>query len=1142
MRTVSSVCGEEQAVTVRRTESADAPEIDALLGPSAGTVFGKVNVIHLLERANLAVTLASERGEVVAHACFLDHPIAGLVDQDHWESYIHQHFQAGNHTPLNTLFLHLFVAQPSFAPDSIREILRAVFHAITELHYILLVSPHLHDLDPVLEEVFEPLTTQPDPPPCVALVSYRHRYCPRLHVRQARVEDHDELLHMLSGQSEELAERFSCFSLARLIEDQSRQHQAAVCESGGMVVGFMSVSADMDVELLDQSFDLSAFGGPYKPTADDLSEPGADQCGGLEDDGQREAPEGSSALPNVFCIQLFVMDKDHESRSLDFLPYVFKLFPDRDLCVITVPRLAPEVPLLQCFQRVPPRPSCAPNQELYLFHRTGLLKSLVVRRAVSADRAAVCDLVAGFKGHRSLLEDLDMFLQARRDPEGSPVEAFVAQVEGQVVGVLILRDEEDVEFVRAHYNMESFIYFSQHSYQEHGRLCHLTLLPLFHRHAQHFLRDVLRLAHKTCLYLRAYHPLHHAHKTVHAESCVLDCMVPLAPRRQVVYPLEELGHNAPSWRITQQQEAFAVRLLSRKLTLEPKVVLNTRVVVVGASQTALAFLEVLAFCPHLRFTSLTLVSPHGFPDNRIHRDAHFLSTSPSSRCSDSVLLAVRSCVVVVTGRMVALQREEKRVVLSGGGLVPYDHLIIATGLQYQTLQPGGLQTLQPGGPQPGDPQTLHGPPNLLTLTDQQDCSAARDLVCQEFLETGGNAIVYGRGLDVYTCVETLLVLGVPGSRILLVLTTPETTPPPCCFGDPEVGRAVGEALRRAGVLVHPDCVLVRMDQDQTSGRITSVVFSTQGAPLHLRCGVLVNFSGKGVDRDVFSSVHGAGLVFDGRLVVDAHTFLTDDPAVRAAGPLTKYSRRYRAERWAHACFSSREVGRALAAAMLPLFDPTLDAPPGPPDPDHLIPEYSQPRVQAGRLPGGFHYLHVTKPSPLPPAPQPPPHQGAEVVTGAVDTGNYFRVHLDRYETVDALTCLSREPLPLSNYLCLYGRHQLLLNHLVPRSQQGLTSDLYSFFREPWSLALFHDRFPDLEQEVQQCLDSAPLTDRDSTSMAELISQLASGRLDLRGRDPALFLRDEFAQSRALASLRSSALNHLSFNRSHLPVYALRGTL
>ena len=99
------------------------------------------------------MTLAGEGGEVVGHASFLDHPIGGLVDPAHWEPYMQQHFQAGTLTvggsqpdesvaswrmqlpanrvalspplqPLNTLFLHLFVAQPGFAPDSVREILR----------------------------------------------------------------------------------------------------------------------------------------------------------------------------------------------------------------------------------------------------------------------------------------------------------------------------------------------------------------------------------------------------------------------------------------------------------------------------------------------------------------------------------------------------------------------------------------------------------------------------------------------------------------------------------------------------------------------------------------------------------------------------------------------------------------------------------------------------------------------------------------------------------------------------------------------------------------------------------------------------------------------------------------------------------
>ena len=48
MTTITSACGTVETVTVRRTESCDAQQIDDLINPSTVAVFGRVNVIRLL--------------------------------------------------------------------------------------------------------------------------------------------------------------------------------------------------------------------------------------------------------------------------------------------------------------------------------------------------------------------------------------------------------------------------------------------------------------------------------------------------------------------------------------------------------------------------------------------------------------------------------------------------------------------------------------------------------------------------------------------------------------------------------------------------------------------------------------------------------------------------------------------------------------------------------------------------------------------------------------------------------------------------------------------------------------------------------------------------------------------------------------
>lgn len=50
----------------------------------------------------------------------------------------------------------------------------------------------------------------------------------------------------------------------------------------------------------------------------------------------------------------------------------------------------------------------------------------------------------------------------------------------------------------------------------------------------------------------------------------LNDMVPVRSRRQITYPLEKLGINAPSERVLKEKECYALNHINRKLVMEPK--------------------------------------------------------------------------------------------------------------------------------------------------------------------------------------------------------------------------------------------------------------------------------------------------------------------------------------------------------------------------------------------------------------------------------------------------------------------------------------------------------------------------------------------------------------------------------------------
>eukprot|EP00062_Callorhinchus_milii_P013205 gi/632961029/ref/XP_007896529.1/ PREDICTED: uncharacterized protein C20orf26 homolog [Callorhinchus milii] len=1171
-------------INARRSESKDVQEIMKMMDTTTKNIFGNINVIHLLEKANLAVTIENEKKEVLAQATFLDYPNVKGVDQSQWETWIRRYSQSGKCTAMNTLFLHLFVTNSHYPIGCIKEIIRTVFNVVRELHHIILNTGKNVFPDPSLSYIFAPMALYKSEPGIVdhaSYMCYRQDHVPVLYIRKARIEDHDELNSIFIKHSDTLRLTYGDFFLAELIEAQDDHNHAAVCEVKSSAVGFVSVCSDVNVNLLVQCFDLRPFHNfakvPRKVESVASLEPDAisgkestEQSASLEfskehlskqsmPDIEGQVTEESTETitqsvittevaqpPNVFCIQLFCINDEYESRSQDFLPYIFDLYPDRDYCVITVPHVVPEFPLLKEFVRITPYSNTTLPHELYIAHRNSLLKCFLVRSALSTDVQGVENLVRPLHLHENIIDNLKHYINARRDFDGIPIQAFVAVVLDEIVGVAIVRNEEDIEYIRSHYNIEDFIYFNHHKREEHGHLYHFAVNPIFNHFSRHFLKEILRLSHKSCL----YYPIHMASSLkksqsphAHSLTSALYYLIPVRPRRQIIYPLKQLGINVPSKRIYQNKIKYALNHINRKLTLEPKVTINCRIVVVGASEVGISFLETMVLSPHLRFNNITLISTHGImgPSSRMARYRKFLSTSYSYDYEDLALMALQTWVNVVVGKMIGIDRAAKHVLVTGDRKVSYEHLVICIGHQYQTPCPTGADiTLMPTNNDvtvnPDQRYKWKVPSNLLIMNNEIDCQNALAWIKKNELTSKGNIIVYGNSIDTYCTVETLLTIGVSGFNIHLV--QPPLKSNITCFNNLEIESAIKAALQKANVSVYPNSILAKWNDGKPISIITSASFTTDTKPFTLPCSVFFSFYPKQEDYDAFLAVNNAWLVYDGKLVIDT-TFHTNDATIRAAGPFTKFSRRYYFDQWSHANFNSKQVGFQLASIMLHLFDPTLKELVEPPkELDQLVPMYTGSKSVGGCLPGGYYYLHIAKPglnNIILEEQRALPSYGIDLITGKAMDGTYFRVKLSQYNMVDSITCLSLKPLPVSNYMCLYQQHERVLNNLHSRFNEGLILDFHSYFNESWCLPIYHDRFFEFKEEVRKIVQANKTDDESIDEMIRLMTEN-----ELPTKTPKLFLEQQFQEKGYNKLIERGVLNFLHYNNYHLPMFAWPG--
>uniref|UniRef100_K3WJG2 Cilia- and flagella-associated protein 61 N-terminal domain-containing protein n=1 Tax=Globisporangium ultimum (strain ATCC 200006 / CBS 805.95 / DAOM BR144) TaxID=431595 RepID=K3WJG2_GLOUD len=728
--------------------------------------------------------------------------------------------------------------------------------------------------------------------------------------------------------------------------------------------------------------------------------------------------EVEEARANCFAITLFCMDARYEYGAMDLLVYAFAAFPEKDFCLLTLPTTSPEPSFLECFTCAPAKPKSTFTHVLYLLHRNTIS---FLRPACGADEGSVLQPVT-LSVHRYLSpatssqdrvsdDDLAPILHTA-DPttrtafqqaivtanEESDIDVdenpknivFVVKANDVVVGIASLtRNHDFASVLKNHFDLESFLLLPYHRSKDQAIVDQFLLNPIFYACTRYILEEIMRIFRKTCLFYQVPTLGTKATNKSHRRATISPIVhefVLAPPRRSIEISGDEVAQYPDDAEKVQQNanyDTFALFAISRKLLSEPKLVANQRIVVVGASDTAFTLLQRLLSVPYLRFTNITLISPNGMDIADMGLPDPIASTSlttaaatphPSDFARRSLFsrkeidqFSLHTHIRVIASRVVQIDRLAKAVLLMDGSCLPYDYLVLTTGLQDGTATSLGRLPMFDGDIY----RPANIPPTMVALHDVSTSQRLHEQLLHEETDALQKKpiIVYGSSLFTLQVIQNLLIRGVDGSRIVHISPARDSI-----FEDVDIRAEMDKEYTKHGITVHYYSKIVHLVADAHTHALegvhivpTSATAFGHYAPLHgntvlhhsasshsphgqtshafsghaphaphasnghnggsvssppptvIPCGWLLCSQQNDADYDIFRAINESGLVYDGRLVVNGH-MCTTDPHILAAGSLCRFSRRFIHTKL-HEHYSVKECGEILAASVLRILDP-----------------------------------------------------------------------------------------------------------------------------------------------------------------------------------------------------------------------------
>ncbi|XP_017077843.1 cilia- and flagella-associated protein 61 [Drosophila eugracilis] len=840
---------------------------------------------------------------------------------------------------------------------------------------------------------------------------------------------------------------------------------------------------------------------------------------------------------NGFLLKLFQL---HPLVRYEYTYYslsaMFSAFPDLDYCVTMVPATSSTSPcqreLLRFFLPVAHRPSSSVTESLFVAHRSTLFGELRVQRVERQEVDEIRTMICLKSSNRDTLIDhddkdyddytetvlsvFDGIIADILDNSKTDQSCFTIRC-GQskkhtdcpLVGFLILSPFLNYDDISKVFMMPRDVFSLTH---KRGEIVMFRLHPFFQMWCTPILRTVALYENFRELYYIHYF------NGISLPNDLMYNMMPVEPRRM---KKNLFDYNCSSYKRRGSKVTYSttvdictsrMRLFCHNLKPTMHMGGKNSLVIVGFSETCRAFLRTIIFAWNskdlinfskyncLPMVDITVLASPGVVEAAYDcefscsscmngRDCYIDTGNVNPFVRDTMhRMDVRHWVRFVPGVLKKIRRQEKTLELSDGCNLRYEKLVLmaATRFGFEDKEFKGHPT----------------PLNYITNNNRLDriifYHKVRELV--DTLESY-NVILYGYNLCVYECVNFLVTHGCNAQNITLV--KPHI---PLGFedlGDPEVDTLLDpiilEMVADLGVTIHLSTNFSEFILSQDNTLIEQVEFIThpRRRKIQLNCDLFVNYLQNTLRTSMEDVLSDAGIeMYDRRVVVNAR-YCTNDRNIFSAG---KNIIMIPKPNFQYTNTSPQEMAEKLAYE-LNMIKMVMQS------------RYSRPYMFTGMLPMGYYITKFVQPKPLLIGQLPVDY--SERMTTYSD-GDFCRVRLSKKMIVIEILCVTKRPKRFNFLEFFCGKHAMLLNDLRGRYQSGWIDNFLTFFEQPWTELLMHDRFEDLQLKNRRLLLAMLLmSNKDTQNIRSSLELSQRQRLEENVIDFVRTYRKDFTHEFAL---------------------------